>query len=145
LAFTLVMYFSFSTIDRGDDDKSMNEIFQYLTPGIAVVALFLSFKRYNKSTANLVAENNLPLKLGQYKIHYITHLALLEAAGLFATISFFSTGVFWYLLISVAMAAVIAMVRPTKEKIVLDLQLNHKEKMMIDDPDAIVAVVRVTN
>ena len=43
------------------------------------------------------------------------------------------------------MAAVIAMVRPTKEKIVLDLQLNHKEKMMIDDPDAIVAVVRVTN
>jgi hypothetical protein len=33
LAFTLVMYFSFSTIDRGDDDKSMNEIFQYLTPG----------------------------------------------------------------------------------------------------------------
>lgn len=145
LAFALVMYFTLMNDELPKVEDSLNDIFQYLTPGLALIATFLSFKRYNKGTANLISENKLELKLGQYKLLYISHLALFEFAGLFANISFFTTGVNWYLGITLIMMVLMWIVRPTKEKIALDLQLNHKEKMLIDDPDAIVAVVRVGN
>lgn len=124
-------------------DKTMDTFLIYMTPGIAIVASYLSFSRYKKSMANLSNVSDLKVKLGQYKLHYIAHLALLIGAGLFANIAYMISGTIWILGIGLIMAVVLWLVRPTKEKIAMDLALTHQEKMLLNDPNAVVAIVRV--
>lgn len=76
-------------------------------------------------------------------MHYIAHLALLIGSGLFANIAYMISGTIWFLVIGLIMAVVLWLVRPTKEKIAMDLALTHQEKLLINDPDAVVAIVRV--
>jgi TM2 domain-containing membrane protein YozV len=145
ILFAIVCYFYQQSTPFAKDIDDLNEIFKYLLPALTVVVTMLSFKRYGNHMAQLTGIENFKIRLGQYKIYYISHLSMFVGVGIFAIVAFMSTAVWWYLVITALMAAVLFWVRPTREKVASDVQLNHKEKMLLDDPDAIIAIVRVTN
>lgn len=126
-----------------NDLDSLHQIFQYLVPLLAVIVTAISFMRYKQNMTSLTGVKDFKIRLGQYKLHFIAHLSLLVGGGIFAIISFMTTGVVWYLIVTLAMAILLWFVRPTREKIALDAMLNHKEKMLLDDPNAIIAIVQV--
>lgn len=74
----------------------------------------------------------LAVKLNQFKSAIIVRYALLEGASMFGIVIYFLSGNFFYLLISGLIIVYFFTLRPTKEKIEKDLNLDYKEKEEFD-------------
>jgi hypothetical protein len=58
----------------------------------------------------------------------IFYLALCEGAALFAVISFMLTANYWFVLIALVMLTAMLLKRPTKQKVISELQLSTQDQ-----------------
>lgn len=67
-------------------------------------------------------------KLNQYRIGIFIRYATIEGPSLFGIVIYFLSGNFFYLLISALLIVYFLTLKPSKEKIERDLNLDYKEK-----------------
>ena len=75
----------------------------------------------------------------------IIKLAILEGVSLCMLVFYYMTANLLFLLLSGLTIVLFIMNRPTKEKAINDLELNQKERALIEDPEAIVAEIKINN
>ena len=105
-----------------------NDIFKYIIPSAAIIAIFLSNFLF-KNQLNSITENaEIKEKLVKYQSASIVKYAVLEGTALLSVVIYSSTTNFLYLLIALGMLLYLIVQRPTLSKIISDLDLKGNEK-----------------
>jgi hypothetical protein len=121
--------------------NDLAEIFQYLVPLVCVVSVALSYGVSNWLLQRAKSQSTLGDKLLAYRGVLLTRYALLEAPSLFSTVAYLLTGYLFFVGISLAVAVLFVMSRPSAERAAADLSLDFQEKAKLNDPQAIVVEV----
>lgn len=108
-------------------DSDGNPFF-ILVPATALFALFISGFMFKKLLEQAKAKPTLSEKLTLYRPALLVRFAILEAASLFGLMSYFLVGNLFYIFISTFVMIYFFTLRPTKEKLEIDLQLDYKLK-----------------
>ncbi len=83
-------------------------------------------------------KEKLAAKLADYRIAFLLQLALMEGGALFSITSYLLTADLWFLAMAAIVIVVFVLQRPSLQKIVETLRLNHQEKQILEKPDNIV-------
>ena len=84
------------------------------------------------------AKANLKDKLAGYKTALLIKLALLEMPTIFALVCYLLSGNYYMLVFAVAILILFYMNRPTVNNLVMDLELNHSDRSLVENPNSIV-------
>ncbi len=138
LFFVLISVFmqanAFGTMD--DESNNLLMVFALAFAAIGIASSKILFKRkVRKCNAN----TTLAEKLDEYRSALIIKFASLEAPSFLSIVIYLLTGNTIVLIIAGVLIIVFIMYRPTKEKLIGDLELDTKEKALINNPEAIVA------
>ena len=102
--------------------------FFILVPATALFALFISGFMFKKLLEQAKAKPKLSEKLTLYRPALLVRFAILEASSLFGLVAYFMFGNLFYIFISAFVMIYFFTMRPTKEKLENDLQLDYKLK-----------------
>ncbi len=141
--FTAIVYFLKYIGGLNAEDGSDLMVFQYLVPGILACCIIASYIFQKNKVKQLKQKSNLLEKLGDYRSAFIFKFALLEGPAFFAITVFLLTANDIYLIYILPIIVIFIIQRPTKDKIVMELELSKEERGLVDNPDAIVARVTV--
>jgi hypothetical protein len=127
-----VFIFSFIMFSKTNSTEiildNSNDIFKYIIPSAAIIAIFLSNFLF-KNQLNSISENaDIKEKLIKYQSASIIKYAVLEGTALLSVVIYSSTTNFLYLLIALGMLFYMILQRPTASKIIADLNLKGNEK-----------------
>ena len=95
---------------------------------------------YKKQVIDIRNKYNLSNKLNAYRSIVIIRDALFEFPSLLAVISFMLTGEMLFLALTGSLITLFVYVRPTKDRVIRDLQLSSAETNLVNDDNSIVAV-----
>jgi divalent metal cation (Fe/Co/Zn/Cd) transporter len=101
---------------------------------MAAVCLYtanLGYRRQMTIIAN--AGIGLRQKLEIFRAALIRYMSICEMAGLFGVIGFFLTGNYWFPLITVLMLTAMIIKRPTKLKMISELQLDSQQQLELSN------------
>jgi hypothetical protein len=111
-------------------DDSMDKIFLAVVSVIAVICLISAFHHYNKQMLLVLnSDMGLKQKLETYRAALIRFMALCEGPALFGVIAFFLTGNYWFVLITLCMLALMMIKKPTKSRMITELQLDSQQQI----------------
>lgn len=135
LLFAFYIYFldSNTTLDLYPE----NDIFFYIVPAIAVLGFIGSniiFKAYLNS---LSINNSLKGKLTGYQSASLIKYVLIEGPAFLAINMFMNEGNLYYMIIAGVLIAYFFMLRPSREKIINDLNLNNEHRSQFSKEDEI--------
>lgn len=123
--FAVVVFFlKQSTVVKFNKD----DVFTFIVPVMAIMGVFASSFLFGKALPNAQKQTAVYRKFSMYQTATIMRYAFLEGPALFATIVYFLTGNFLYLLIAIAIIAYFITLRPTKDKLTDDLKLSYEEQ-----------------
>jgi len=106
-----------------------------LAVSVGFALIFFLTARYFFSKRMIAIKNssvNVYEKLNQYRTAFVSYMALCEAPGLLAVVLFLLSGVYWLLLVPIAMILAIAAKFPTKQKLINDMELNWTEQQEME-------------
>jgi hypothetical protein len=110
-------------------DEGVDKILLVVMSLVSLTCLISAVSGYRKRIAgidNLVVDFNA--KFNNYRSALIFYLALCEGAALFSVMGFLLTANYWCLVITFIMMAAMLFKRPTKQRVINDLQLNTQEQ-----------------
>ena len=113
------------------DVAEENKTFEYLVVLIGISGLGMGLFSSKQMIEKAKKQPHLSLKLHQYRVASILKWAMIEGPVLVATIAHYVTGSKTSLIISFALLAYFALSKPTKEKLVTELELNRAEENQI--------------
>ncbi len=119
--------------------------FLYVVPIFFVLGIISSFLVYRKRVGDLKNEQDLTSKMTGYRGAFIVRLALLEGPAFLAIVVTFLTGNLWFLLFAGFIALYMIYLRPVKETIASDLDLNYDDIAKLKNPDYLIAEVLTRN
>lgn len=93
---------------------------------------------YKKAISSLVDKSSLKGKLTGFQTAFIMKLALLEAPSLLGMMAFFLTENLFYLIFVGVLMIYFFLERPTKARIINDLELNESLKDQFNEQDKII-------
>lgn len=109
-----------------------NKIFLYVAPVFAVSAFLLSGLVFKNYLGKLKTKDSLKEKIAHYQSAFLSRLAFIEAATLFASIVFLITAYLPFIFISGLLLLYLFALRPNKQKVEEDLNLTYQEKVEFD-------------
>jgi len=110
-------------------DDSLDKIFLIIASVIAIISLISAISGYKKRITSVInSALSLNEKLKNYRIAMIFYLALCEGAALFSTICLMLTGNYWCVIITTVMMIAMYLKRPSKQRLVADLQLDRQQQ-----------------
>lgn len=112
-------------------DKSLNTVFMLVVPGLVIVGIVASNALFSSRIKNIKEKQDFSAKLEAYRSVSIMRWALLEGPSLFAIICYFLTGNNKFLLMAGILIVIFVLKRPSKDKLVQDLELNQAESVLI--------------
>jgi len=137
--FASIAYFMVSKGGFEPIDSDTSHALTLITPLLMLIGVlagpFVRLYKINK----LKLETDLKMKLAGYRAATIIRLALLEGPALFTVIAFLLTGDTNFLLYTSFMLLLFAMIRPTMERAIKELNLDEREVLKIQDPNEFVA------
>lgn len=138
LAFSAItLYFNLGLLFQPDD--SLRDIFIYIVPILVVNGFVTGHLIYKSRLKKIKNYNSLISKMRDYRGAMIIRLAMLEGASLFAIVVYLLTADLIFIAMTGLIIAYFIMLRPTIEKISMDLELNSTERMKIENPSEIIA------
>jgi hypothetical protein len=112
------------------EDDSMDKIFLIASSIIAGIALPLAFSNYRKALDSASQpQQETKGNFNNYRAALIIFMALCEGAALFAVIGFLLTANYWFVLIVAVMLVAMLFKRPSKQRVIDELQLNSEERL----------------
>lgn len=121
----------------------LDPVFRWLVPGLVGGAWVASGMLYRARLMPLKQKPQLEDKLGGYYPVFILRLAVLEAPALLALVAYLITAQWAYLGLAVFVMILFVIYRPTRPALARDLDLSPEEAAQLNDPDAIVAHIRL--
>src|SRR5690554_3198676 len=109
------------------------EVFFYAVPILAVVCVLFGNILYKSRLDKLSEMSDLKNKLMGFQTASIIKYALLEGASLFSLVAFLLTNNLLYLIIAGALVVYNIFQRPTKERVINDLNLEGALKDQFND------------
>ncbi len=141
LFFMSVVYFLVSSdegIISNPDDENFTFILQVIATVLVIGGMAVS-QLLGKSRLKIIRNRkSLSEKLKDYRAILILKYALLEGPALTTLVFFLLTGKMYFLLLVLPLILVFFLERPSKYKVVSDLALKKDERLLLDNPDAIV-------
>jgi MFS family permease len=111
------------------------DIFFFIVPIAAILGIVAGNILYKKGLESLIDKNTLKEKLTGFQTALIIKYAFLEGPSLIGVVAFFNTGNLLYLLISGVLIIYFFFQRPSKEKIMNDLELSGALKDQFNEQD----------
>lgn len=108
------------------------DIFLIVVPAVTLFGIFVSGFMFKKSLETAVSKSYLIDKLTAYRVALIMRYAFLEAPSLLSIVAYLLTGNFGYILISGFIILYFIALRPTKDRLEKDLQLDYKQKEEVE-------------
>jgi len=113
-------------------DDSFGRILLITASVIATICLIAAFLNYKKVMSQILPGSPLAERSNIYRSGLIRFSALCEGAALFSVIGFFLTGDFRFVLIIAILLLAMLSKRPTKQRMIDELQLNWQEQQQFD-------------
>ncbi|PKP09034.1 MAG: hypothetical protein CVU09_13290 [Bacteroidetes bacterium HGW-Bacteroidetes-4] len=135
----VALYLTYGKTQLVDSPKG---VFIYVVPLIALLAVLVSQAIYRLKIKKLISYQSLIPKMTEYQSIFIIRLALIEGASLFAIVVYLLTIEAIFMAIAVLLIVYFVLLRPTREKIALDLELNPSDKMKLEQADALIADIQ---
>jgi hypothetical protein len=83
-------------------------------------------------------KSSLTEKLNDYRAAFILRDALLEGAALFAIIAYMICNELILLGVAILLVLIFVFIKPTKDKLIKDLELSSDETVIIEDDNAVI-------
>ncbi|MDB5158274.1 MAG: hypothetical protein JWR50_2981 [Mucilaginibacter sp.] len=120
---------AFAKMDSTNINFDKNDVFLFVAPIMAIGGFIASNIVFKQQLVRAKDKMVLKDKLVAYQSALITRFALLEGASLFNIVVFLKTGNLLYLIISGLIIFYFIIIRPTKDKVVEDLELSYQESI----------------
>ena len=137
IIFIVIAYFLHGSIANGNAE-TLGNIFQYMVPALAIIGIVAGNILYKKQVNEIKSKDGLAQKLNAYRATFILRDALLEGPALFAIITFLLCGEFIFLAVAILIVLIFVLIKPSKDKIIRDLELSTDEILIMEDDDAII-------
>lgn len=105
-----------------------NEVFYFILPIMAVFGIFIGNYLYKQKIDALKSKATLKEKLEGYQQAIIIKFALIEGPAFFGIVGAMISGNLLYLIIALLLAVYFFSLKPTKDKIINDLELSRELK-----------------
>jgi hypothetical protein len=135
--FIVIAYFLRGAIAHGNNEALAN-IFQYIVPVLAFICIAAGNVLYKKRVNDIKNKKNLAEKLNDYRAAFILRDALLEGAALFAIIAYMLCSELILLGVAILLVLIFVFIKPTKDKLIKDLELSSDETVIIEDDNAVI-------
>lgn len=115
--------------------EGTNMVFLAIGLTMLVIGIFIGTYLYKNRLTSITTSMSLQQKLSTYQTAAIIRYALIEGAGLFMGVQFLTSGNLLYASIAFVGLGIIMYLRPTKDKIAVDLKLTDKELQVFQKGD----------
>jgi hypothetical protein len=125
-----------------ETDFKFEEYAIYFIIGVSLFIVWGIFGgKYLFSTKLNLAKKEKSLfdKLSSYRTALIIKYAVLEGPAIFSIISYLLTGNILFIILAGLIIIFFLFMKPTKDKLIIELELNSSEKEIIDDPAGIIS------
>ena len=133
--FGLISFFLVSTNHFNLEGADLRHVFIYLVPVFVLAGFSFSHLIFKNRLKAIDSKSSLLMKLTAYRAVLIIRYALLEGPTLFAIVVYLVTGDILFILLAALMVVYFITLRPTKEKVIRDLDLNPDEEQILNDPN----------
>jgi len=116
-----------------NSNENLEKIFIYIVPSLYAIAVAAGTSIFKKKLPVIKMNPVFVEKLSAYRAVYILRFALMEGACLFAIIVYLITGRQMFLLLAVLCILTFFVLKPSKSKLVNELELSSEEALMIVD------------
>jgi hypothetical protein len=138
ILFFLGVYFYKVNDVTGKADIELDHILLYVIPIVVIMNLLLSHFLFNNKLKSTNQLPDLAAKLSNYKVALIIKFALLTGASNLAIIAIILSNNFIFFSFSVVILLFMLLWRPTKGKLIADLELCQQEIDILQDDEAMV-------
>jgi len=114
------------------------DVFIFIVPLLAIAGFMGGYILFKRKLKELQAKNSLGEKMVAYQTALIIRFALLEGPSLFGIVAFMQTGNLFFLVISALLMLYFFSLRPTRDKMEIDLDLGFTEKMVFLNDDEVI-------
>lgn len=136
LLFAIAAYYLVSTSNQVHSSSEEDQIFLIIVPLFALGAIIGGMFLAKQQLEATKQKESLREKLSGYQTILIIKSALLEGSAFFAIAAYLITESTVYMGIAAILILLLFMNRPTALKIITELELNQKEREVLENPDA---------
>lgn len=111
---------------------SGNEPFVFVGLALAIGGFIGGNLIFKQTLAKIAPDATLSRKVSAYQTAFIIRAALMEGASLFSVVAYMLGGNLFFLALTAVIVLYFITLRPTKEKIAADLNLDYNEKSTLD-------------
>ena len=116
---------------NAEGGNNLDKIFTVIVPLFGLLMMVISKLVYTRMISGYLSETDLVKKIMPYRTAKIISWAMVEAACFFALIATMVTSNYLYVVVVIFMLGYLFMLKPSKESLVRDLQLNSAESDII--------------
>jgi hypothetical protein len=134
--FGMVVYFFMADFQHLDNQSVLAGILVYLVPGLVIAGIVASNIIFRVRLNALLDIGDLKTKMYGYRESLIIRYMLLEVPAMFALAAIFITNNANYMVYAGLMVVLLALKRPTRKSAIIDLESDHQEIVLLEDPDS---------
>ena len=112
-------------------NEDLDKIFTIVVPVYGLIAMFIARLIFNLIISNYSAGTNLEDKIVKYKSAKIVSWAILESGCILSLVATMLTSNYLYVAVFIFLLGYFYMLRPSRQSLINDLQLNPQEKDLI--------------
>ena len=112
-------------------NEDLDKIFTIVVPVYGLIAMFIARLIFNLIISNYSAGTNLEDKIVKYKSAKIVSWAILESGCILSLVATMLTSNYLYVAVFIFLLGYLYMLRPSRQSLINDLQLNPQEKDLI--------------
>jgi len=109
-----------------------NDPFIFVGPALAIGGFIGGNLIFKQTLAKIAPDATLAQKVTAYQTAFIIRAALLEGPSLFCVVAYMNSGNLFFLFVMALIVVYFITLRPTKDKVVADLNLDYNEKALLD-------------
>ena len=127
----LIIVIVISQENNADGGNSLDKVFTVIVPLFGLLMMVFSKLVYNKMVSGYLSGTDLVEKIMRYRTSKIISWAMVEAACLFALVATMLTSNYLYIAVVIFLLGYLFMLKPSKESLIHDLQLNTTESNLV--------------
>lgn len=127
----LIIVIVISQENNADGGNSLDKVFTVIVPLFGLLMMVFSKMVYNKMVSGYLSGTDLVEKIMRYRTSKIISWAMIEAACLFALVATMLTSNYLYIAVVIFLLGYLFMLKPSKESLIHDLQLNTTESNLV--------------
>jgi hypothetical protein len=117
--------------NNAEGENNLDNIFTVIVPLFGLMIMVISKLVYNRMNSGYLSGTDLVKKIMRYRTAKIISWALVEAACFFALVATLLTSNYLYIVVVIFLLGYFFMLRPSRQSLINDLQLNSSEEDLI--------------